>query len=165
MLKVSTFGIFCQDDTVDLFTYSVMRLTRNAISSGTSSWSYLRKGSSLSQISSRSSSGQVLGSSDPSLHSGNGNNAGRVIRPLQHDKWSKGTDGFLVTDIWGKDATPTIWLQQTQERVYLLTYQHKSLTLVLLVPDNAIVNGELDISFVKHQVIENVILYFFIAIF
>ncbi|CAA7020030.1 unnamed protein product [Microthlaspi erraticum] len=143
------------DDTVDVFTYSVMRLTRNAISSGTSSWSYLRKGSTLSQISSRSSSPQLLGSSDPSLPSGNGNNAGRVIRPLQHDKWSKGTDGFLVTDIWGRDATPTILLQQTQERVYLLTYQYKNLTLVLLVPDNAIVNGELDISFVKHQVIEN----------
>lgn len=132
-----------------------MRLTTNAQSSGMSSWSYLRKGSSLSQVSSRSTSAQPLGSND-TLPSGNGNNAGRVIRPLQHDKWSKGKDGFFVTDIWGKDATPTIWLQQTQERVYLLTYQYKNLTLVLLVPTAAIVNGELDISFVKHQVIENV---------
>ncbi|ESQ27132.1 hypothetical protein EUTSA_v10018445mg [Eutrema salsugineum] len=142
------------DDTVDLFTFSVMRLTTTALSSGTRSWSYLRKGSSLSQISSRSTSAQLLGSSDP-LPSGNGNDACRVVRPLQHDKWSKGKDSFLVTDIWGKDATPTICLQQTQERVYLLAYQYKSLTLVLLVPSAAIVNGELDISFVKHQVTEN----------
>ena len=140
---------------MDLFTFSVMRLTSNALSSGTSSWSYLRKGTSLSQTSSRSTSPQLLVSSD-SLPSGNGNDAGRVIRPLQHNKWSKGKDGFLVTDIWGKDATPTIWLHQRQERVHLLAYQHKCLTLVLLVPTEAIVNGELDISFVKHQVTENV---------
>ncbi|CAN6936186.1 unnamed protein product, partial [Brassica oleracea] len=142
------------DDTVDLFTFSVMRLTSNALSSGTSSWSYLRKGTSLSQTSSKSTSPQLLVSSD-SLPSGNGHDAGRVIRPLQHNKWIKGKDGFLVTDIWGKDATPTIWLHQRQERVHLLAYQQKCLTLVLLVPTEAIVNGELDISFVKHQVIEN----------
>lgn len=134
-----------------------MRLTSNALSSGTSSWSYLRKGTSLSQTSSRSTTSPQLLVSTDSLPSGNGNGAaGRVIRPLQHNKWSKGKDGFLVTDIWGKDATPTIWLQKTEERVHLLAYQHKCLTLVLLVPTMAIVNGELDISFVKHQVTENV---------
>ncbi|KAF8103080.1 hypothetical protein N665_0188s0038 [Sinapis alba] len=137
------------DDTVDLFTYSVMRLTSNALSSGTSSWSYLRSSSQTS------SSISTSPPSDPRPSSGNGNDAGRVIGPLQHNKWSKGKDGFLVTDIWGKDATPTIWLQKTEERVHLLAYQHKCLTLVLLVPTEAIVNGELDISFVKHQVIEN----------
>ncbi|CAN6932204.1 unnamed protein product [Brassica oleracea] len=42
------------DDTVDLFTYSATSLTSNVLSSGTSSWSYLRKGTSLSQTSSRS---------------------------------------------------------------------------------------------------------------
>lgn len=107
------------------------------------------------QISSRSTSVLPLGSGG-TLPSGNGSSTGRVIRPLQHDKWSKGKDGFLVTDIWGIDATPTILIQKTQERFYLLTYQYKSLTLVLLVPTAAIVNGELDISFVKQQVIENV---------
>ncbi|CAN8233601.1 unnamed protein product [Cochlearia groenlandica] len=142
------------DDTVDLFTYSVMRLTPNSLSSGKSSWSYLQKGSTLSQISSRSTSAQVLGSSDP-LPSGNGNSVGRVIRPLHHNKWWKGKDGFLVTGIWGEDVTPTIWLQQRQERVYLLSYHYKSLTLVLLVPTTATLNGELDISLVKDQVIES----------
>ncbi|CAE5964737.1 unnamed protein product [Arabidopsis arenosa] len=142
------------DDTVDVFAFSVMRLTTNALSSGTSSWSYLRKGSVTPQISSRSTSVLPLGSGG-TLPSGNGSSTGRVIRPLQHDKWSKGKDGFLVTDIWGIDATPTILIQKTQERFYLLTYQYKSLTLVLLVPTAAIVNGELDISFVKQQVIEN----------
>jgi hypothetical protein len=85
-----------------------------------------------------------------------------VIRPLQNDKWTKGKDGFLITDIWGLEtggspdsAIPTIWLQQTQERMYLLAYQHKSLTLLLLMPTNAIVNGDLSISAVKQQVIED----------
>ncbi|CDY14728.1 BnaC05g19850D [Brassica napus] len=43
---------------------------------------------------------------------------------LQHDKWKKGKDGFLVTDIWGLEtggspdsAIPRLWLQQTQESV------------------------------------------------
>lgn len=155
LVFVISLSLFCQDDTVDLFAFSVMRLTTNALSSGTSSWSYLRKGSGSSQISSRSISVVPLGSSG-TLPSGNGSNTVRVIRPLQHDMWSKGKDGFLVTDIWGTDATPTILLHKTQERFYLLTYQYKSLTLVLLVPIAAIVNGELDISFVKQQVIENV---------
>ncbi|KAH0878457.1 hypothetical protein HID58_065851, partial [Brassica napus] len=43
---------------------------------------------------------------------------------LQHDKWKKGKDGFLVTDIWGLEtggspdsAIPRLWLQQTQENL------------------------------------------------
>jgi len=148
------------DDTVDLFTFAVMRLTSKALSSDTSSWSYLRKGPGSSEISSRSNLAPV-GSID-SLHSRNGNNMHHVIRPLQNDKWTKGKDGFLITDIWGLEtggspdsAIPTIWLQQTQERMYLLAYQHKSLTLLLLMPTNAIVNGDLSISAVKQQVIED----------
>ncbi|CAH8321450.1 unnamed protein product [Eruca vesicaria subsp. sativa] len=147
------------DDTVNLFTFTVMRLTSKALSSDASSWSYLRKGSGSSEVSSRSTSAPV-GSVD-SLHSGNGDNMLHVIRPLQHDKWKKGKDGFLVTDIWGLEtggspdsAIPTVWLQQTQERVYLLAYQYKSLTLLLLLPTTAILNGDLSISAVKQQVIE-----------
>lgn len=149
------------DDTVDLFTFAVMRLTSKALSSDASSWSYLRKGPGSSEISSRSTLAPI-GSID-SLHSRNGNDMHHVIRPLQNDKWTKGKDGFLITDIWGLEtggspdsAIPTIWLQQTQERMYLLAYQHKSLTLLLLMPTNAIVNGDLSVSAVKQQVIEDV---------
>ncbi|CAH8252482.1 unnamed protein product [Arabidopsis lyrata] len=148
------------DDTVDLFTFAVMRLTSKALSSDASSWSYLLKGSGSSEISSRSTLAPI-GPID-SLHSRNGNDMHHVIRPLQNEKWTKGKDGFLITDIWGLEtggspdsAIPTIWLQQTQERMYLLAYQHKSLTLLLLMPTNAIVNGDLSVSAVKQQVIED----------
>ncbi|CAN6980329.1 unnamed protein product [Brassica rapa subsp. trilocularis] len=135
------------DDTVNLFTFAVMRLTSQALlSSDASSWSHLRKGTGSSETSSRSTSGSI-----DSLH--------HVIRPLQNDKWKKGKDGFLVTDIWGLEtggspdpAIPIVWLQETQERVYLLAYQYKSLTLLLLLPETDIVNGGL--SAVKQQVIE-----------
>ncbi|KAJ4890041.1 hypothetical protein Rs2_29789 [Raphanus sativus] len=141
------------DDTVSLFTFAVMRLTSPALSSDSSSWSYLRK---------RTGSTSAPIGSIESLHSGNSDNMHRdVIRPLQNDKWKKGKDGFLATDIWGLEtsgspdsAIPTIWLQQTQERVYLLAYQYKSLTLLLLLPTTAIVNGDISVPAVKQQVIE-----------
>lgn len=140
------------DDTVNLFTFAVMRLTSQALlSSDASSWSHLRKGTGSSETSSRSTSAPV-GSIDSMHH---------VIRPLQNDKWKKGKDGFLITDIWGLEsggspdsANPTVWLQQTQERVYLLAYQYKSLTSLLLLPKTDIVHGGL--SAVKQQVIEQV---------
>lgn len=143
------------DDTVSLFTFAVMRLTSPALSSDSSSWSYLRKGTG--------STSAPIGSIE-TLHSGNSDNMHRdVIRPLQNDKWKKGKDGFLATDIWGLEtsgspdsAIPTIWLQQTQERVYLLAYQYKSLTLLLLLPTTAIVNGDISVPAVKQQVIEQV---------
>lgn len=137
------------DDTTNLFTFAVMRLTSQALlSSDASSWSYLRKGTGSSETSSTS------GSIDSQHH---------VIRPLQNDKWKKGKDGFLVTDVWGLEtggspdsAIPIVWLQQRQERVYLLAYQYKSLTLLLLLPTTAVLNGGLSVSAVKHQVIEQV---------
>ncbi|EOY01351.1 F23A5.27 isoform 4 [Theobroma cacao] len=121
------------EDTINLFTYAVLRLTPHALSSGASSWSYLRKG----------------------------DNRYRITRPLQHDKWFKGKDGFLSTDIWGMDAgslnvtTPTVWLRQTEERMYLCAYQYRSLTLILLIPFSSILNGEQGVSIVKQQLLEN----------
>lgn len=85
-----------------------------------------------------------------------------VVRPLQSDKWSKGKDGYLVTDLWGAEvgtwvfATPTVWLRQTEERMYLCAYQHRNVTLLLLVPVSSIPNGEQGVSAVKQQVLENV---------
>ncbi|GLT74002.1 hypothetical protein SLA2020_458240 [Shorea laevis] len=153
------------EDTINLFTYAVLRLTPHALSSGVSSWSYLRKGYSSSQVAAGSTvapPGSVLerfyGSSDTSP---SGDDRYQVIRPLQHGRWSKGKDGFLITEIWGPDVgsldlvTPTISLKQTEERMYLCVYQYKSLTVILLIPVSSILNGEQGVSVVKQQILEN----------
>ncbi|XP_068326652.1 vacuolar fusion protein CCZ1 homolog B-like isoform X1 [Pyrus communis] len=153
------------DDTVNLFAYAVLRLTPRALSSGVSSWSYLRKGAT-SHVSSSSSLARP-GSVPEHLHGSLGNspagdNSSRVVRPLQPDKWSKGKDGFLVSDIWGADtstgtsATPTVLLHPTDERMYLCAHQHKSLTLIFLLPVSSVLNGDQGVSAVKQQVLENV---------
>ncbi|BAT91314.1 hypothetical protein VIGAN_06263400 [Vigna angularis var. angularis] len=153
------------DDTINLFTYAVLRLTPHALSSGSSSWSYLRKGSTASNVAIESNSAHpnslsesLYGTSD--ISSGEDNHY-HVVRPLQSDKWSKGKDGYLVTDLWGAEvgtwvfATPTVWLQQTGEKMYLCVYQHRSLTLMLMIPVSAVPNGEQGVSEVRRQIIEN----------
>ncbi|KAF5939335.1 hypothetical protein HYC85_023594 [Camellia sinensis] len=159
------------EDTINVFTYAVLRLTPRALSSGVSSWSYLRKGSVSSHAAPGSISanpGAVLEQfyHSPDTSSGGDRNY-RVARPLQHDKWTKGNDGFLVTDIWNAEAgsvvptTPTIWLQQTEERMCLCAFQHRNLTLILLIPTTSILNREQGISIVKQQVLENASLKIF----
>nr|AFK42762.1 unknown [Lotus japonicus] len=153
------------DDTINLFTYAVLRLTPHALSSGASSWSYLRKGNTASNVATESNvahpstvSESFYGSSNISPGIADHH---LVVRPLQRDKWSKGKDGYLVTDLWGAEvgtwvfATPTVLLQQTGERMYLCAYQHRSLTLMLLIPVSSIPNGEQGVSAVKQQVLEN----------
>ncbi|KAL0448746.1 UNVERIFIED_CONTAM: Vacuolar fusion protein CCZ1A, partial [Sesamum latifolium] len=152
-------------DAVRLFTYAVLRLTPLALSSGVSSWSSSHKGNSACNT----SAGAVLANSglvvDQYYNSPDASALGSrsypVVRPLQHAKWSKGKDGFLVTDIWGADVnnlvptSPTIWLHQTEEKMYLLAYQHRGLTMILLIPVSS-VNGEQGIAMVKQQILENV---------
>lgn len=142
-----------------------------ALSSGASSWSYLRKGtvpnaalaSSLSHSSTISE--QLYAGSDTSAV---GNNGYHVVRPLRHDKWSKGKDGFLVTDIWGAEPgtwspnTPTVMLHQTEEKVYLFAQQLKNLTVIFLIPVTSMLNGELHVPMVKQQILENVGFSFFL---
>ncbi|XP_061374563.1 vacuolar fusion protein CCZ1 homolog B-like isoform X1 [Gastrolobium bilobum] len=153
------------DDTINLFTYAVLRLTPHALSSGASSWSYLRKANTASNVATESNSAHpnsisesFYGSSDSSP--GEDNHC-HVVRPLQSNKWSKGKDGYLVTDLWGAEvgtwvfATPTVLLEQTGERMYLCAYQHRNLTLMLLIPVSSIPNGEQGVSAVKQQVVEN----------
>ncbi|KAL8120689.1 vacuolar fusion protein CCZ1 homolog B-like isoform X2 [Apium graveolens] len=153
------------DDTVNLYTYAMLRLSP-AFSSGSSTWSYLRKGKAASHITGAVSilanTGSGLDQSHGSRDSNpSGDNNHCILRPLQPNKWSRGKDGFLVTDIWGSDAnnlvhtTPAVWLQQTEEKMYILAYQHKSLTIILLVPLMSILDGEQGISMVKQQVLEN----------
>ncbi|KAF6144706.1 hypothetical protein GIB67_006198 [Kingdonia uniflora] len=159
------FDFIAQDDTVNLFTYAVLRLTPRALSSKTSSWSYLRKDNPSSQITaesiltntgSESKDFYTLRDVSPDSQS----QRYHVPRPLQRDRWSKGKDGFLVTDIWGADfdtvvsTTPTLWLKQTEEKVYLYVYQQKNVTVIILVPISSL--AEQGISMVKQQLLENV---------
>lgn len=153
------------DDSINLFTYAALRLTPRALSSGVSSWSNLLKGKVSSHPAVGSVSVTSTTVSDQDNHgqdaSFGGDRSYHFPRPLQHEKWVKGKDGFLVTDIWNAEggsvgpSTPTIWLQQTEERVYLCTFQHSNLTLILLVPVSSVLNGELGISLMKQQVLEN----------
>ncbi|KAL0286952.1 UNVERIFIED_CONTAM: Vacuolar fusion protein CCZ1B, partial [Sesamum radiatum] len=163
-------AIEVQIDAVRLFTYAVLRLTPLALSSGVSSWSSSRKGNTACNT----SAGAVLANSglvvDQYYNSPDASALGSrsypVVRPLQHAKWSKGKDGFLVTDIWGADVnnlvptSPTIWLHQTEEKMYLLAYQHRGLTMILLIPVSS-VNGEQGIAIVKQQILENASLKMF----
>ncbi|KAE9450887.1 hypothetical protein C3L33_17230, partial [Rhododendron williamsianum] len=158
-------AIEVQEDTINLFTYAVLRLSPRALPSAVSSWSYLRKGN----VSSHAATGSISANSgavlDQFYRSHNSSSAGdpgyNVARPLQPDKWTKGKDGFLVSGIWNTEAgsstptIPTIWLQQTGERMYLCVFQHRNLTLILLIPVTSIPNGEQAISIVKQQILEN----------
>ncbi|PON68126.1 hypothetical protein TorRG33x02_262870 [Trema orientale] len=152
------------EDTINLFTYAVLRLTPHALSSGVSSWSYLAKGTSphMATAFMMAHSGPFPEQFyTPRDTSPAGDNRFRVTHPLRHDKWSKGKDGFLVTDIWGMEAgtsvpaTPTVLLHQTEERMYLCAHQHKNLTVIFLLPLSSILNREQGISAVKQQLLEN----------
>ncbi|XP_042502503.1 vacuolar fusion protein CCZ1 homolog B-like isoform X2 [Macadamia integrifolia] len=157
------------DDTVNLFTYAILRLTPLALSSGSSSWSYLRKGSTPSLIATGSispNSGSVIEQTYTSRDTSPGGQGQRfhVPRPLQRDKWSKGKDGFLVIETSGAEvgslnsSTPTVWLRQSDERMYLCVFQQKNLTIILLIPVSSMINGEQGISMVKQQILENFML-------
>ncbi|GMH15146.1 hypothetical protein Nepgr_016987 [Nepenthes gracilis] len=156
------------DDTVNLFTYAVLRMTPRALSSGASSWSNLHKGSSAIQVppsyttvptTSSTASGQLYASRDTSLSS----DSSRYLigRPLQQGKWSKSGDGFLVADTSGADmqclnsSAVTVFLQQSHERMFLCAHQHKNLTVIVLLPVVSINNVEQGISLVKQQILEN----------
>uniref|UniRef100_A0A1D1ZIZ5 Vacuolar fusion protein CCZ1 n=1 Tax=Anthurium amnicola TaxID=1678845 RepID=A0A1D1ZIZ5_9ARAE len=153
----------CTDDTVNLFTYAVMRLTPHALSSSTNSWSYLRKGTVSSVVTTASHSSTSMAALGEHRHMYNDSLPGmegqkfNIPRALQREKWSKGKDGFIVTDSWGTEmgsATPAVWLRQAQERMYLCIYQHKSMTVILLIPVNSMSNGERDLAIVKQRVLE-----------
>lgn len=157
-LLVST--SLCPDDTVDVYTYATMRMSPRALSASTRSWSYLYKGSSTAHLAtgyvlptSSASSEQVHRSRDTSP---SGDDRYMIVRPLQQDKWSKGKDGFLITERWASDTQiPTVLLKQTEERMYLCAHQHKNITIILLIPVTCINSVERDIPIVKQQFLEN----------
>ncbi|XP_062191871.1 vacuolar fusion protein CCZ1 homolog isoform X2 [Phragmites australis] len=133
------------DDTLNIYTYAVLRLTPRALSSNASSWSYLRKGTSVN--------------AGPTSSSSNGTTAGE--RPLLREKLSKGRDGFIAADFTATDVCcavpvlPIVWFQQAEERMYLCIYQHKSITILLLIPASSVINGEDGVAHVKKHLLEN----------
>lgn len=153
------------DDTVNLYTYATMRMSPRALSSSSRSWPYLSRGSTAAHL----TTGSVLPTSSSSsehIHrsrdtSPTGDDRYVIVRPLQQDNWSKGKDGFLVTERWSSDAQtlnssiPTIWLKQTEEMMYLCAHQHKNVTIILLIPVTSINSVERDIPIVKQQFLEN----------
>lgn len=152
------------DDTTNVFTYAVLRLTPHALSLNSNSWSYLRRAKSASNLAAVSN---ISASRPPESHyasrdtsPGGERQRLHIPRPLQRDKWCKGKDGFVTTDIWGEEAgnlislTPTVWLQQTEERTSLCVYQHKNLTIILLIPVLSLASGQ-GIALVKKQLLEN----------
>jgi hypothetical protein len=85
-----------------------------------------------------------------------------IPRLLQRDKWSKGKDGFLVPNFPSGEvggfvlSTPVVWNQQTDEYKYLCVYQHKGMTVMMLVPASSLANGEQELVQLKKQFLENV---------
>lgn len=153
------------DDTTNLFTYAVMRLTPHALSSNISSWSYLKRAKSASNVAAILSipTSAVERSHHTSRDTSPGGERQRyhIPRPLQRDKWSKGKDGFFITDVWGPEGgnsislTPTVWLRETEECSCLCIYQHKNLTIILLVPASSLGHSGQGMALVKKQLLEN----------
>ncbi|XP_039127339.1 vacuolar fusion protein CCZ1 homolog [Dioscorea cayenensis subsp. rotundata] len=153
------------EDTTNIYTYAVLRLIPHALSSGTNTWSYLLKGTSATSAAAgfTATTGSVSDGSQQS--SSDASSAGQdqrnsVPRPLQREKWFKGKDGFLTTDIWGAEVgslvsvLPTVWLRETEENMNLCIYQHKNLTIVILIPACSLIN-EQGLSLAKQQLVEN----------
>ncbi|KAG9443948.1 hypothetical protein H6P81_015288 [Aristolochia fimbriata] len=155
------------DDTANLFTYAVLRMTPHALSSSTNSWSYLHKGSTTSHASTGPIFPNAELASEDYRHTSRDTSPGGQVqrhhlpRPLQRNKWSKAKDGFLVTDIWSGEigslvsASPTVWMKQIEERMVFCVYQYKNLTIIILLPVSSLVNQEQGITLMKQQFLEN----------
>ncbi|CAN6487308.1 unnamed protein product [Victoria cruziana] len=153
-------------DTANLFTYAGLRLIPDAVSSGSNTWSYLRKGTDSSHVNTSSFSLNSRSILDDQYRFHDTSSPSRPIesfvvpRPLQRDKWRKGKDGFLVTDAWGAEAgslvfmPPRVWLRQSEECMHLLVHHYKNLTIIFLVSVSSLVNSEQGISLLKRQLID-----------
>jgi hypothetical protein len=144
-----------------------MRLTPRALYSNASSWSYLRKGAYVNAGPTSSSSNGAAAaeryhSRSRDTSPGGQNQMHHNFRPLQREKLSKGKDGFVAAEFASTEVrgavplTPILWFQQADERMYLCVYQHKNLTILLLIPASSVINGEEGIAHVKKHLLENV---------
>ncbi|KAJ1703126.1 hypothetical protein LUZ63_002905 [Rhynchospora breviuscula] len=149
------------DDTANLFSYATLRLTPHALSSSTSSWSYLRKGHATPNLLNVATLDEHQSRSRDTSQ-GQNCQISSIPRFLQRDKWSKGKDGFLVPNFPSGEvgsfvlSTPVVWNQQNDDCKYLCVYQHKGITVVMLVPASSLANGEQGLVQVKNKFLENV---------
>ncbi|VAI12862.1 unnamed protein product [Triticum turgidum subsp. durum] len=154
------------DDTLNLYTYAILRLTPSALSSNGNSWSYLRKGGYVNADTTLSSANGAASAERYSSRSrdtspGGQNQMHHNFRPLQREKLSKGKDGFVAADFVTTEIrgavplNPILWFHQAEERMYLCVYQHKNLTILLVIPASSLINGEEGIAHVKRHLLEN----------
>lgn len=176
-----------QGETATLFQYAILRLMPSVLVQASSRrLSSLRERLSAATVSNSSASGdsnspqgssrlrQMLNtlatgslagesasppipSSDVSQVRGEGSKS-YVPRPLAHEAWWRGADGFLDTEMWGtreegSNELPEVWLQSSEERMHLCVYQYKSLTVLMLVPTSP--DSE-SITTLKGQLLEKV---------
>ncbi|CAM6129572.1 unnamed protein product [Calypogeia fissa] len=170
-------------ETASLFQYAILRLLPSALAQSSSKRgsslrdrlpgaavsnssissdsplgpSRLRK--MLSNLSTGSLTGETASpptaSSDGASVRGEGSKS-HVPRPLAHEAWWRGADGFLDTDAWntreeGSNDLPDVWLQSSEERMQLCVYQYKSLTILMLVPTSS---GSEVVTTLKGQLLE-----------
>ncbi|VAI27141.1 unnamed protein product [Triticum turgidum subsp. durum] len=154
------------DDTLNLYTYAILRLTPSALSSNGNSWSYLRKGGYVNADTTSSSANGAAAAERYNSRSrdtspGGQNQMHHNFRPLQREKLSKGKDGFVAADFVTTEIrgavplNPILWFHQAEERMYLCVYQHKNLTILLVIPASSLINGEEGIAHVKRHLLEN----------
>lgn len=144
-----------------------MRLTPRALLSNATSWSYLRKGTSVhagptSSSSNGTASVERYRSRSRDTSPGGQNQMHHYFRPLQREKLYKGKDGFVAagsttSEVRGAVAwVPILWFQQAEDRMHLCVYQHKNITILLLIPASSLINGDDGIAHVKRHLLENV---------
>lgn len=155
-------------DAACLFAYARMRLAPAAISatsSGRSSKKSLSHSNSSSSAHLRSSSldSQTTGHISSREDSSDQGSEFFTLRPMQRDKWWRDQDGFLSTDAWGVEAegmnatVPSVWLQQSsEERMQLCAYQHKQLTVIMLISVTHLPTDAEGSYLLKNQVLEKV---------
>uniref|UniRef100_A0A0E0AVI7 CCZ1/INTU/HSP4 first Longin domain-containing protein n=1 Tax=Oryza glumipatula TaxID=40148 RepID=A0A0E0AVI7_9ORYZ len=154
------------DDTLNLYTYAILRLTPRALLSNATSWSYLRKGTSVhagptSSSSNGTASVERYRSRSRDTSPGGQNQMHHYFRPLQREKLYKGKDGFVAagsttSEVRGAVAwVPILWFQQAEDRMHLCVYQHKNITILLLIPASSLINGDDGIAHVKRHLLEN----------
>ncbi|KAJ7561040.1 hypothetical protein O6H91_03G011400 [Diphasiastrum complanatum] len=159
-------------DTARLFVYALLRMTPSVIarsSAHSSSRLFSFKGygspAKTNAESMQNNNDESLNTPASSRDTSPVGQRGKpqVPRPLLQDAWSRDPDGFLSTDAWGAGARggsaviPSIWLQQSEERMQMVAYQHKALTLLMLLPTNASVGGVEGLSLLRQQLLEKAV--------
>lgn len=161
-----------QDDTSALFSYANLRMKPGCVSYATSMRASFRRSNCAGMLDSHSSVPRTESMSSSNLAVAHNSectssvpraavwmgDSRSIPKPLLRDAWYRGRDNFLCTDAWGLDPAgrnpelPTIWLKNSGERMFMSAYQHKLLTLLLIIP----ARSSSDVARMKKQLVEQV---------